>query len=106
LAEGHSGNALWVETMFHEGRFVLKVFEKGTDGKIKLARHTLHSDVDIRWLQEMSIDLHAGLPPANLESVEIEVEAMLSSGEVVQRRMLVEPRLGQVRAVQENERVE
>jgi large repetitive protein len=97
LAEGLSGETLWVETMFHEGRFVLKIFEKGADGKIKLVRHTLHSEADIRWLQEMSIDLHAGLPPANLESVEVDVEAMLSSGEVVHRRMVIEPRLGQVR---------
>jgi VCBS repeat-containing protein len=101
LGEVDGGRKLWVETMRHDGNFVLKVYEKTAGGKVSMVDYTLRSGEDLRWLNRFGKDIHMGLPPAHQDSVEVEIEAVLSTGEVVRRKVILDAVLGQVRAVQE-----
>jgi hypothetical protein len=101
IGEVEGGRKLWVETMRHEGSFVLKVYETAPNGRVTMVEHSLRSAGDIGWLDRLGKDIHMGLPPAHLDSVEVEVEAVLSTGEVVKRKVVIDPTLGQVRAQRE-----
>ncbi|MFM9976192.1 MAG: Ig-like domain-containing protein, partial [Beijerinckiaceae bacterium] len=101
LVEGITGDTLWVETMLYDGTFMLKVFEKGPDGKIRVVEHKLVSTRDIRWLEKAGRDVHIGLPPLDVGQLEVTIEATLSSGEIVSRQIMIQPQIGQVSAVKE-----
>ncbi|MGL4636686.1 MAG: Ig-like domain-containing protein [Beijerinckiaceae bacterium] len=96
-ADTPSGEKLWVETMMHERQFVLKVWQEDSNGKRSMVDYRLITDRDLRWLERLGRDIHGGVPPVTQDRVELDVEAVMASGEVVRRQLVIEPRLGQVR---------
>jgi VCBS repeat-containing protein len=101
LGESSAGQKLWAEAIFHNGDFVLKIYEKDRNGKVNMVNHSLSSNEDIRWLDKAGKDIHIGSPPVTADDVEITVEAQMSNGEVIRRTLIVEPRLGLLKQVKE-----
>jgi large repetitive protein len=101
LGETSGGQKLWAEAIFHNGDFVLKIYEKDRNGKISMVNHSLSSNEDIRWLDKAGKDVHIGSPPVTADDLEITVEAQMSNGEVIRRTLIVEPRLGLLKQVKE-----
>jgi hypothetical protein len=93
LAESPGGESLWAEALLHKGSFVLRIFESDRNGKVRMVDHSLTAEGDMSWLQRTGKDVYIGIPPASARDIELTIGAVMASGLVVKRNVMIDPRL-------------